>query len=169
MKIKRKRNKQTICKGATLVEALVYLALFAMIFVVFIRLFWYVSENNRRAMYRIEMAESAMFVYQHLSDGFNSATGVNIDNCVFEQDSGVLSLVLGEESLTYMTVDEVLYVEDSVSAIAVTSNKYNVSRFYLERVLSSTDELIGVKVLFSISPEKQPDMSFKINTMYKLK
>ena len=161
-------NTRKILCGATLVEVLVYLALFAMIFVVFIRLFWYVSENNRRATYRGELDRSAMFVFEHLDTIVADASSIDENLSVFNADEGALVLQVDAASVSYSLASGVLYYQTDGVAIPITSGKYDVDSFFLERVLNSDSKLIGTRLTLLISPVDLPDMSFTLTTAYTL-
>gem|GEM_PF-1382618 len=154
--------------GATLVEVLVYLALFAMIFVTFIRLFWYVSENNQRATYRGELDRSSMFVFEHLNTVVDNASSINDELSSFATEEGVLSMQVNGAEVSYSLANGVLFYQSGGVATPITSEKYGVERFYLEQVLNSSDELIGVRVTLLVKPVQMDDMSFTLTTTYTL-
>lgn len=164
-----KRGARKKPAGGTLVEVLVYLGLFALVFVVFIRLFWYVTENNQRANYRIELTRSAVFVHEHLETAVASPNKIDKDSSVFDSDEGKLVLTDGLNTLEYILANGVLYVQSGGTAIAITSSRHTVEKFYLECIADNVGGCEGVRVETRFSPIKMPNMYFYFDTIYILK
>lgn len=159
---KSKRN------GATLVEVLVYLALFAMVFTVFIRLFWFVSESNRRAAYRTELDRNAIFISEHLEYMVDNSEQIDDSLSIFNADEGKLVLMRAGVTREYILANGVLYYQEDGSAVQLSSERYVVDRFNLTKIGSIGESPLGVRVHLVLTAADMPDMEFTLNTAYTL-
>jgi len=81
-------------EGLTLVEMILYLALFAIIFLAVMQFVLAIAENNRVAMARTRVETSQIFVLEHIRESFDTVDSIDEIGSVFESDSGVLQLSL---------------------------------------------------------------------------
>ena len=162
-----KRMKNRTEEGLTLVEIVLYLALFAIIFFTVMQFVLAVSENNRVAMARSKVERTHIFVLEHLQESFSEAESVNDVGSLFEDDSGVMVLNLESGSLRYSLVNDRIMFERGGVSVPLTAPDVVVSRFYLEEVLNAASSTVGVRITMEITTEEE-DSTETIETAYTI-
>lgn len=147
------QNKKTY-EGLTLVETILYLALFAIIFFTVMQFVLAIGENNRRAMARSRVETSQIFVLEHLQESFAVAESVNDVGSLFDDDSGVLLLNLPSGSRQYSLNNGRIMYESGGVSVPLTAPDVVVSRFYLEEVLNAASATVGVRFTIVITTEE---------------
>ncbi len=137
-------------KGVSLIETILYLALFAIIFTSVVSFMLAVSENNRIAKARNRVESSMIFVTEHISESFDLATSIDVDETVFEDSSGVLTLVTPSGLVEYSVDSGRLMYNSGGSSTPLTIPDIVVTNCYLEQVLDKTSEVVGIRITFGI-------------------
>jgi hypothetical protein len=160
-------EKVKVVKGLTLVETMIYLALFALIFFVVMNFVMAVAENNRIATARGRIETSLIFLLEHLQENFDVVDSINGTGSVFENDAGVLQLTLSSTTMQYsLSNGRVMYDYSGVS-VPLTPPDVQVNKFYLEQVLNTESALSGVRFTIVITTEEN-DATETIETAFVL-
>lgn len=147
-------NKQKY-KGITLIEVVVYLALFALIFVGVVQFLIAVADNNTFTQNRIEIDRYKIYLYQHLEESLDWASQVDGVSSTFDSDNGVLVLkdtsVVPEETLTYSLNSGKVEVNRGGVILPVTPANVTVSKLRFEDLLDNQGNVVGVVVTTDFS------------------
>ena len=79
-------------KGITLVETLVYLALFGIIFTVMVEFSISIAQSNRSAELRQHLDRAKTFIIEHIDNSFLDTNSIDLNNSVFNNDQGKVRL-----------------------------------------------------------------------------
>lgn len=148
------RNSVKEEQGVTLIETVVYLALFGLIFLSTMNFVLTVSENNRKAESRMYTQRGILFVQEHMTETVRSAWIINEENSVFDSDNGVLALNTVDGVTSYQIVSGRLHYNCNGRSVPVTNVRVVVSRLYFERILDPSDNVVGVRVTMDVESTK---------------
>ena len=153
--------------GLTLLETVLYLALFAVLFVVVLEFTMAVAESNRGARARGDVETSIMFIVQHVEDSFTEASSVDSLNSVFYSDNGDMRLVSSSGTARYyLDAGQLQFVDGGITT-PLTGPHVSVDRFYFEEILDRHGDISGVRCILGISSVKE-DASEEIETAFSL-
>jgi Tfp pilus assembly protein FimT len=155
--------------GLTLIEILIYLALFAIIFSSIMQFTLSVAEANQTAEFKNEIERATIFVNEHLNLTFRSITQIDTNNSFFSQNDGKLKLTKLPASYTYSLTNGRLTFNNNGTSVYLTNPNVSVDQFYLERVLAPDSSIVGVRITMNIKAVKKPNLNKTIQTYYSLK
>lgn len=141
MAIKQRRQP-----GLTLIETIVYLAIFGIVFVAIVQFALGISEFNRLNVYRQQLDRNAILVLQHLESEFNQSKTIVTNNSQFDTDNGVLELTnLTNDTVSYsLSAGQIMVQRGSAAAVSLTpSAELTVQKFRLTPLLNA-GSYIGV-------------------------
>mgnify|MGYP001316354038 CR=1 FL=1 len=159
-----KKSKNLI--GLTLIEVLVYLALFGMFFTVMIQFFFFVNDSNQLSGETLKLDRSVIFITQHLEDSFKKSTEIiespSVPATVFNDDNGILNLT-STTNLSYSVNSGTL----TFNGVDITRSDITVSKFYLEKIRNSSDtETIGVRITLNLVANQKAGTTKEFSTTY---
>ncbi|HLD03460.1 MAG TPA: type II secretion system protein [Candidatus Dojkabacteria bacterium] len=136
-------------KGITLVETLVYLALFGIIFTVMVEFSISIAQSNRSAELRQHLDRAKTFIIEHIDNSFLDTNSIDLNNSVFNNDQGKVRLNnLGY--FEYYLENGVLKFNNTGTVYDITNTKVTVDRFYLEAAQVKTDT-VGIRMTLEVS------------------
>ena len=146
-------------QGITLIEVVIYLALFAILFVVVVEFTLAVSERNRNARARTEVERSLIFALEHIEDAFDNAQSIDAGSSIFHSDNGVLVLTVSGEQVMYSLTADTLEYSRTAGSFNLTGPRISVDVFRLEEILDESSAVIGARItlLFSSTEEGVSD------------
>ncbi|WKZ30835.1 MAG: type II secretion system protein [Candidatus Dojkabacteria bacterium] len=153
--------------GITLIEVLVYMALFGVVFALVVGVLIQTREQNRRARDSIKIEQNMMFIDEHINMVFNDVDSINAAGSVFDNDTGTLQLTLNDAStVEYERVGGTLnFTRDSTTS-PLSNNAVTVSQFRIEQVLDEDSNLIGVRVSCEVNSQFDSDNSKSWSNLY---
>ena len=140
--------------GMTLIETVLYIALFAIIFMSVMNFAFSVTEHNQEAEARTMIQRSIIQIQEHLTEKIDSATSIDTIASVFEVDNGVLSMTVSGSSAVYQISDGRLTYSTGGNSTPISSSKMIVTRFYIQEVLGRADQVTGVRITMEIQSVK---------------
>jgi hypothetical protein len=161
-KIKFKTKKSAF----TLVESLLYLALFATIFVTIIEFSFLVSRYNKDAEIHIVTERSVVFVNQHIIETFKTVQSIDEVNSTFDSNSSVITLNTASGSIKYSVLGNRLVVTKAGQNYFLSGIDYTVEKFYAEKVKSAKDVLIGIRLSVTVRSVKNTNVSKSMQTSF---
>lgn len=165
--VSRRKKQIKRVEGFTLVETILYLALFAIIFFTVMQFVLAIAENNRKAMARTRVETSLLFLLEHIEESFDNVDSISEAGSVFGNDFGVLQLShFGIVRQYSVSSGRIMYNTGGVS-VPVTPPDVIVTAFYLEKVGNEEGILSGVRITIEITTEEQ-DAIETIETAYTL-
>ncbi len=147
--MKMNNNKPAL----TLVEVIVYLGLFAILFTSIISFTINVSSINQESLQRLEVSQQIMFVSEHIGDSVLQSLGINTAETIFSTQPGLLYLDTPSGYITYRvdTLDNRLVVNRDGTQNFLTSERYSITDFIIEPINSHAGEKSGFKISFTIT------------------
>lgn len=155
-------------KAITLVETLVYLAIFGVFFAIVIAFMLDVSEANRRSLAQNEIERATLFLFNHMTDTFERASAIDEGSSTFDDPDGVLHLEDGSDDFIYrIDSDRVEFDEDGTENF-LTIGEINVESLEFERVEQMDSTLVGARVIATLTSVKFPEVSREIESVFIL-
>lgn len=167
MIFRQRINKKA--KAMTLVEILVYLVLFGVIFVAIMEFVISTRKNNDVASQRNELEKSVLFVVNHLDDSFSQANSVISGNTVYNSNNGKIRLQLSGKFVEYSIVADKLNVNDNGTNYLLLDPDHKIDKFYLEEILNNDNVLMGVRCSIQITSIKSSLITKDFRTSFMLK
>jgi len=165
----RKLKKRRALPGLSIVEVLVYLALFGLIFYSVVVFMISIKDSNRMALDRTDMEKTALYLMNHMNSSFNIANSITADaNTVYNSDNGKIKLILPTKYAQYSLTGSALHFNDNGTDYNITNPDYTISKFYLEQVFNNDNVLVGVRLTMTIVSAKTPQITKTINTSFIL-
>lgn len=144
-------------EGMTLVETVLYVALFAIISLSVLTFTWNITEYNQEAESRTMVQRSLIQVQEHIAEKMEVATAIDELSSVWGVDAGVLAITVSGAGANYQISDGRLTYSAGGSSIPISSSKIVITRFYLEQVLDRTDQVTGVRVTLEVQSSDGKD------------
>ncbi|KXK27430.1 MAG: hypothetical protein TR69_WS6001000306 [candidate division WS6 bacterium OLB20] len=155
-------------RAITLIETLVYLAVFGVMFTVVIAFMLSVSESNRRSLVQNEVERSVLFLFNHMEDTFNRASAINAGTSVFDNNNGVLHLTAGTDDYIYrLDSQRIEFSEEGVDNF-ISSGELRVTQLRFEPVELSDGSLVGIRVVATYTSDKFPDVVREVESAFLL-
>jgi hypothetical protein len=151
-------------KGMTIVEVLVYFALFGVIFISIIEFMISIRATNTIAVQRNELEKNSIFVMNHFNSNFDKTNSINVGSSVFNNDNGKIVLNLSGGTVEYSLVNGVLHYLENGTDYVLTNTDFTLSKFYLEQVLNSQNQLVGVRFNITFQSSKNPSTKYNFQT-----
>jgi type II secretory pathway component PulJ len=169
---KRKNINTNKYIAVSLLETLVYIAIFSILFISVVQYLFIVSESSDTTQKRLELARFKLYAYQHLETSFEQAESIDTDLSTFEDNSGVLYLVDetgGTFTLEYSTNAGILeFSRDGGSAVELSSNNIVIDRLYFDEVYGLDSTLNGVQVDMDFHYKDKANITESITHIYNL-
>jgi hypothetical protein len=132
------------------VESVVYLGLFAIIFLVVMQYFFSISAQNEYAESSIETEKSVIFLSDHISNTFGEIHSIDASSSQFNLDDGLLVLFTDDTLTTTVSYeiesDRIRFTDEASQQSYISDRNNEVTQFLIEQILNSEDELVGVRV-----------------------
>lgn len=181
--------------GITLIEVLLYLAIFGLVFMTIIQFFFFLEDSNRLAAETIKIDRNVIFLSQHFEDSFKnnsrvivnpphtgSSTATYFDNELVTTDDADGIIVLDPstdiiDEFNNTTTNDVIYRIDSVdndritfekdsTIVEITRDDLKVNKFLLESILDKDDNIIGVRITINIVSMSEQSASREFTSSY---
>ncbi|MEI6843152.1 MAG: type II secretion system protein [bacterium] len=127
--IKMKKNSIQKNSGFTLIETIIYVAIFGMVIVGLAEFALSLNSYRMRTQVMLEVSDQGASLVRTITQSVRNGTAIN--SPVVGNSAGVLSIATASSSTnptTFSASGEVLYmVEGTSSAVALTNNKVKVS------------------------------------------
>ncbi len=155
--------------GMTLIEMIVYVALFGMIFATIVVFATTISNYNQDARDMTTTGKQILFIDEHLADSINKTSSINEDASVWKQDNGDLQLLGTIDTYRYVVENGSLVFYRNADRHLLTNPNIRVSRFFLEDVRDEENAIIGVRVEMRLFIKGNSDESLTRQALYMLK
>lgn len=151
-------------RGMTLIEVVLYLAIFALFFIVMINFFFFVQDSNQLSGETLKIDRSVILLTQHFEDSFKRTNSVG-SGTVPNVDHGTLELI-GDVNVEYYWLDSRIYFDNSGSINPITRNDVKVTKFLLEEILDNSDTVIGVEITVEITSGSDNTITSEFTNSY---
>lgn len=143
-------NRKNKYEAITLVELVLYLALFSMVILVMVQFFVFISNKNVDARNRLDISRAVVFLRQHFSQTESKIQSVDNSNSVFDNDNGKLVLNTDDGVREYKLTDNKIYFNNT-SDILLTPSGVIINQLRFEKQVDSLNNIIGVIVKITIT------------------
>lgn len=138
-------------KGTTLVELLLYLALFTMVIGTMVQFFILVINRNITAKHNIELSSNALFINQTLNGLEDRVNSINFSTSTTGVPNGRLVLNTTDGELVVFVQNSTLYISDNGQNIRLSNPSVVVNSFTLSDILNQSNIVIGYNINLSLS------------------
>jgi|GEM_PF-2341287 len=137
-------------KASTLIEAVVYLALFGAVFLMVMQFAFAIGGSNDKTNSNNEIQRNMIFLNEHFTGTFSVSESIDDTNSLFNIPDGILRFNTASGYLEYKLVQGNLVIEDGTSSIVLTDPKFSVNSFLVEPVLGNDASVVGSKITMEI-------------------
>lgn len=158
--MKNRKIMEKKYSAMSLIETLVYIGIFGVMFAVIIQYFIITSDSIRSSQSRVIMQHNSIFLIQALSGSFAGAEGIDDTGSALDNSNSILILEMADGSTrTFWSSDQRVMMTDSITGqdIALTQRSLDVSSFTLNRIEDSEGVVIGVEMVAVVANENFPD------------
>jgi len=156
-------------RAFTLIETILYLALFNVIFFAVITWAITLTQSNRNAEYKNAVEKNAMFLTEHLNDTFKRGLTVDAANSTFNDASGKVRVTFSAGYFEYQRSGSMLRVTDGAATYDLTDRFVQITNFTVSPVMLEDSTIVGVKIRISLLAEKFPTVTKTIESYYALR
>jgi len=150
MNLKKLTNKN----GATLIEVIIYLALFSLIFLTIIQFTFSLSDYIDKNKKENEIARTIIYINEQIKNKFSSSNSIDPTQSNFSTSGGKLTLISDEGNYIYQINEQRLEFDHNLELNYLTPEVVNISNFQIEPIYDIRDELSGVKIYFTFSVDQ---------------
>lgn len=160
-------NKNKKLPGLTLIEVLMYLFIFGVIFGSVIFFFFDINDITRESQENVNLDRYNTFVSLHLKESIKYADSINGATSVFDNDNGRLVLNTSSGQITY-ELDQAALEVTRTTTTNLTPPGIEVDSFNLVRILDDEDMLRGLKLNFTLSTDNVDNLTKSYEHTYFL-
>lgn len=153
-------------KAFTLIETILYLALFNVIFFAVITWAIALGQSNKIAEYKNALEKNSILVTEHLSDTFKKGVTVDPVNSIFDNADGKVRVTFTSGFLEYSRVGNVFTVTDGTTSYGLTDKFVNVTNFTVSPIIIPPSEIVGARISMTISGVKFPNLTKTLVSYY---
>jgi len=150
----------------TLVETIVYLALFAIVFGVVVQFSFSVSEANTNALIDSEVEKSLLFIHSHFKTTLTNKIVLNETESIFESNNSKLVFTLNGNLITYDLVDGRIRITREGLSNFINNPFNNATSFNVERVFDKNMITTGLRISATLRSNSNPNISRKFTNLY---
>lgn len=156
-------------KAISLIESIVYIAVFGIVFLFIMQYLFSISEANQNANTKKEFEKSAIFLNQHLNDTFSKAVSVDTANSIFNTDNGKVRINLTSGFKEYSILNNQINFNNNGTNSYLTPPEIKITKLYFDQVLNSSNTLVGIRVTVNMVSPKNSNISNSYITSYIIK
>lgn len=150
--------------AATLLEMIVYVALFGVIFISVVEFTLTMQEYDQNAVYYNDLERSAVFVNQHIRQTFRQGKLIKPATSVFDNDNGQLVLTSTNNiDITYKLVNGELMINRSSVDNPITPSSIRVTKLRFTKIVDSEGKEVGTEIEYRLELKQEP----QVNKIYK--
>jgi len=141
-------------KAVTLIEIILYLALFGVIFTSILSFASNVDDVNQFTKSNYNFDKQIVFFDQHLKNSFNQTMGIDASGSVFNSDNGMIILNTSTSTITYRLENSRIIVSAAAANDFISQVDVDINKFYIEPITMGSEETIkGVRILLEMSKD----------------
>lgn len=156
-------------KGMTLIETMIYIALYGVIFAAIVSFALTIAEMNKTAEQKNEIQRTIMFIDEHLSKSISKYKIVNDANSIFNNNNGVLNISNNTDTLIYSTNSNSLIVNRNNITNPLTNPNVKITKFFIQNVIGPDLTRSGIMIYIEISSAKDDLINTAFEGYYSLR
>jgi|GEM_PF-5340724 len=138
-------------KGMTLIEILIYLGLFAIIFSAAIEFSFVIGRQLQRHSQIQQVNGTVIFINNQINDTFLYSKQINTGNSTFDNVIGAVEVQsYSNEISRYYVNNGTLFVNQDGVVSPLTDQNLEVKEFTVTQILDKSSEIVGVRTTFKL-------------------
>jgi type II secretory pathway pseudopilin PulG len=155
-------------RAITLIETILYLALFGLIFTSIFQFVFNIQDGNQQALTLEILEKNRIFLSQHFKDSFTNSLQIDTNQSTFNDDNGVIRLNNGPEYKIYALDNGRLQYSESGTVNYVTPSDTNILSFYLTPLQHVDGTVVAVDINLVIETVGEVSDSVTLNSVYSI-
>lgn len=158
-------------EAITLVEVLLYLALFGIFFVTMINYFFFLEDTNQLSSESLKIDRNVILISQHLEESFKNSTDIVVSATppdiytIWDDEGSIDTLVLNINSnVAYTISSSRLKFGDT----EISRRDLIVRKFDLEEIKNSSDTVVGARITIELVSKQDGAISRQFTNSYFL-
>lgn len=142
---------QSRFKAFTLIELVLYLALFSTVILTMVQYFIFVSNKNVDARNRIELSRSVIFLRQHFTQSESEINSFVDGSSTYNSDTGTITFVTNAGNRSYRLLNNNILYNNGSSDIELLASGVTSSKLRFTKITNSANTTIGVHVYVTMT------------------
>lgn len=158
-------------KAITLVETLVYLALFGIFFITVMQFLFFLQGFQSNAESRLLLNQNSIFVSEHIKETLKDAKSIDLANSQLDQDLGKLRIIKNDNTYVEYSINSnrIEYTKELSGPIPLSKSIIGINKLRFQSITDqSGSKIIGLRVVLDIYINNKPEVSRLIETLYTL-
>jgi len=156
-------------KAITIVETLIYLFLFALIFILVMEFVITLRANNQISLEKVNLEKVIIYINNHLSDSFKNNIGIDENNSIFASDSGKIRILKTAGYKEYTQTNGIFTYNDNGNTLVILDPDFRIDKLRFDKILDSNNLLQGIRMELRIVSVKNINNKKEIQTSFLLK
>jgi len=155
-------------KAMSLIEVVVYLALFGVIFLLIIQFVIDTNKNNNFARHRNIIEKTSLFILRQLDLNVKPGIVLNEIESVFDSNQG--KLVFSKDSVVYQYYiqNDRLFFNEGTNNSEMLDPNMKINAFLIEKVINN-DQTVGLRITLELESISLDTVNKNVTTMYLIK
>lgn len=158
-------------KAITLVETLVYLALFGIFFITVMQFLFFLQGFQSNAESRLLLNQNSIFVSEHIKESLKDAKSIDLANSQLDQDLGKLRIIKNDNTYVEYSINSnrIEYTRELSGPIPLSKTIIGINKLRFQSITDQSGaKIIGLRVVLDIYINNKPEVSRLIETLYTL-
>jgi len=164
--MKRRTGK---LKAITMVESVIYLFLFGLIFITIIEFAITLRANNRTSLEKVNVEKVVIYLNEHISDSFKNTLSIDEANSLFASDSGWIRIIKNGGYKEYSLINGNFIYSDNGNIISIIDPDFKIEKLRFDKILNSRNELQGIRMELKIVSIKKSTNFKEYHTSFLIK
>lgn len=152
-------------KGITLIETIIYIGIFALFLPIVMNFMLSTQESTRRNNYNLQLSKSVEFISEHLDYSFEKVKSIKEEDCIFNEDRGVLVLNTTNETVSYTVSNSKIYYNTT----PITPSNMSITQFRIEPIYNHLNIATGVRIFVALQSKHDPSMTTSFNLLENIR
>lgn len=139
-------------QGVTLVEVIMYIAFFALFFIVLIQFYFFLNNQTTQAQVSLILDRNQIFLDQHLSESFESSQNIDLTNTNATLPNPIIELLNqdGTTQIYNFSDNNLTYTNNSDETSDMLARSIAINMNSIEYIQSPQGEVIGISLNFDL-------------------
>ncbi len=154
--------------GITMMESVIYLGMFAMLFLTLMQFYFNIGQANQRSSATLNIQRFEIFLTEHLEDTMRNSDSFDSANSTTDVDLSTVRVAYGAGYKEYYVNDGTLYITDGTNTYAITSPNIDVKKFRADVVQDADTTMYRIDFTIEMSDRNITTLSLEHELFYIL-
>ena len=159
-------NSRKRYSGILLIESVVYLGLFALLFLALIQFYFTIGSSNQRSTANLLLQRTRIFLAEHTEETIRDSLSFDILSSKLDDDSGILRFETTTGYKEYYLENGVLKITDGVDIFPLTPPNTLVTRFRGEVAEDSGSNMYYLEIYIDLQNQDLTTVTQDLNFFY---